>query len=542
MKKAVRWTWLRNVSIAKKLYFIVGTMAVLIIIELLTLWFAIHTLSSVRSFIAAEGLWSKAQKNGVYHLSKYHRTHNEADYIAFTKSMEVPLGDHKARIELYKPNPNLDIVRQGFLEGRIHPDDIDGMIKLVQRFHNVHYINKALGYWGQGDSLIAVLIPLADEMHRQIITGSPSPEKLDELALKIDDINEQLTLLEDNFSFTLEEGSRWLENLLLKILFIVALTVEITGLVLTVLVTRNITRGLNEINRVTDKITKGHLSERVRVFANDEIGQVADSVNRMTEQLIVSNEELEQFAHIASHDLQEPLRKIVMFAGLLEHEAAADISDKGKEHINKITESVTRMQRLIGDVLKFASVGSAMELVRVDMNKIIAGILSEMEVTISKANAKLIVGNIPSVEANITEMEQLFQNLISNALKFSKTDPVIHISAEVISRSMLPDDYRFAMQDRFPGSKKEKIGSEKYCRIFIRDNGIGFDEIYRERIFSAFQRLNSRHAYEGTGIGLAICQKITGKHHGVISAESSPGKGATFIVILPLSQKQFQHG
>jgi len=539
MKKAVRWTWLRNVSIAKKLYFIVGTMAILIIIELLTLWFAIHTLSSVRSFIAAEGLWSKAQKDGVYSLSKYHRTHNEADYLAFKKFMEVPLGDHKARVELYKPNPNLDIVRQGFLEGRIHPDDIDGMIKLVQRFHNVHYINKALGYWGQGDSLIAVLIPLADEMHRQIITGSPSPEKLDELALKIDDINEQLTHLEDNFSFTLEEGSRWLENLLLKILFIVALTVEITGLVLTVLVTRNITRGLNEINRVADKITKGHLSERVRVFANDEIGQVADSVNRMTEQLIVSNEELEQFAHIASHDLQEPLRKIVMFASLLEQDTAAMASDRGKEHIKKITESVGRMQRLIGDVLKFASVGTAIEFVTVDMNKVIAGILSEMEVTISKANAKLVVGNMPSLEANMTEMEQLFQNLISNALKFSKTDPVIHISAEVISRNMLPDDYRFAMQDRFPGSKKEKAGSEKYCRIFIKDNGIGFDEIYRERIFSAFQRLNSRHAYEGTGIGLAICQKITEKHHGVISAESSPGNGATFIVILPLSQKQF---
>src|ERR1700754_616113 len=109
MQKAVRWTWLRNVSIAKKLYFIVGTMAVLIIIELLTLWVAVHTLSSVRSFIAAEGLWSKAQKDGVYSLSKYHRTHKEADYLAFKKFMEVPLGDHKARVELFKPNPDLNI-------------------------------------------------------------------------------------------------------------------------------------------------------------------------------------------------------------------------------------------------------------------------------------------------------------------------------------------------------------------------------------------------------------------------------------------------
>lgn len=540
MKRSSGWTWFRNVSFAKKLYFIVGTMAVLIIIELLTLWFAIHTLSSVRSFIAAEGLWSKAQKNGVFYLSKYQRTHNEADYEAFQRSMEVPLGDHKARVELFKKDPDLSIVRQGFLEGRIHPDDIDGMIKLVRRFNKVRYINKALGIWGQGDSLIAVLIPISEEMQRQISSGTSSPEKLDQLALQIDAINEQLTHLEDNFSFTLGEGSRWLENLILKILFSVALTVEITGLVLTVLVTRNITRGLNEINRVADKITKGHLNERVTVFSNDEIGQVANSVNRMTERLIISNQELENFAHVASHDLQEPMRKIMMFTDLLDQEIRNTSSEKGKEHMKKITESVLRMQRLIGDVLKFATVGSAIEFEQVDLNKIIDGILSEMEVTIANTNAKITVDQIPVVEANTTEMEQLFQNLISNALKFSKKDivPVISITAELIDKNNLEADHRFASHFEFPASKKEKNGPEKFCRIYIRDNGIGFNEIYRERIFNAFQRLHAKHAYEGTGIGLAVCQKIVENHGGMISAESTEGEGATFIITVPVVQKQ----
>jgi two-component system, sensor histidine kinase len=540
MKKTARPTKLRNVSIAKTLYFIVGTMAVLIIIELLTLWFAIHTLSSVRSFIAAEGLWSKAQKNGVLHLTKYQRSHDEKDYQEFRESMKVPLGDHKARVELFKKDPDLDTVRQGFLEGRIHPDDIDGMIKLVQRFHNVHYINKAINYWGQGDSLIAVLIPISEEMHRQISSGSPSHAKLDSLAVQIDDINEQLTLLEDNFSFTLEEGSRWLENLLLKILFTVALTVEITGLVLTVLVTRNITRALNEINRAAEKITKGHLSERVTVFANDEIGQVAKSVNRMTEQLVISNQELENFAYIASHDLQEPLRKIMMFTDLLKHEIQDTTSEKAREHMRKITESVSRMQRLIGDVLKFASVGSAIEFTRIDLNRVITGILSEMEVTISTAKAKVIVDPIPALEVNVTEMEQLFQNLISNSLKFSQTDPVINIYAETLTKDELPADYRFTIENKLTVSRKEKNGDEKFCRISIKDNGIGFDEIYRERIFNAFQRLHAKHAYEGTGIGLAICQKIVENHHGTISAESKQGEGSKFIIILPFSQKPYQ--
>src|SRR6266487_4813927 len=155
MKNFFRWQRLRDISITKKLYFIVGAMAVLIAMELLTLWFAIHTLSSVRAFVGAEGLWSKAQKDAIYHLGKYYRSHDEEDYKAFQKFMAVPLGDHKTRLELLKKNPDMDIARQGFLEGRIHPNDIDGMIKLVRRFYNVSYINKAISIWTEGDSIIA---------------------------------------------------------------------------------------------------------------------------------------------------------------------------------------------------------------------------------------------------------------------------------------------------------------------------------------------------------------------------------------------------
>jgi len=535
MKKTNGWRLFKDTSIAKKLYFIVGAMAILIVIELLTLWFAIHTLSSVRSFIAAESLWSKAQKNGVYHLGKYQRTHDPEDYNAFVRFMAVPLGDHAARIELFKKEPDLDIVRKGFLQGRVHPDDIDGMIKLVRRFNEVSYIHKAIGYWGQGDSLISVLIPKSREIQEEIISGKASAAKLDQLALEIDTIDEQLTHLEDNFSFTLEEGSRWLENLILKILFTVALTVEITGLVLTVLVTRRITRGLNEINKVADKITKGQLDERVTVFSNDEIGQVANSVNRMTEQLIISNQELEQFAYIASHDLQEPLRKIVMYTDLLGQETTHTASEKGNLYMEKITDSALRMQRLIRDVLQFAAVSSTIEFVPVNLNKIIAGILSDMEIAISNAHATVTVSNIPGIVANVTQMEQLFQNLISNALKFSNSKPVISISAAVIDKKDLPADVK--LNSTFSNSNNGPGITERFCRISVSDNGIGFDETYRSRIFNAFQRLHGKHVYEGTGIGLAICKKIVENHQGVIYAESSPGKGSTFTIILPLQQR-----
>jgi signal transduction histidine kinase len=535
MTKASGRTRFKDISIAKKLYMIVGAMAILIITELLVLWFSIHTLSSIRAFIGAEGLWSKAQKDAVYQLGKYHRTHNEADYNAFKNLLAVPLGDHKARMELLKKDPDLSIVRQGFLEGRIHPDDIDGMIKTVIRFHKNIYISKALGYWAKGDSLVSVLIPIAEEMHLQIISASPSHEKLEELALKTGDINDQLTQLEDNFSFALSEGARWMENLILKILFIVALTVEITGLVLTVMVSRSITRGLNEINKAANRITKGELDERAIVFSNDEIGQVATSVNRMAEQLIISNQKLESFAYVASHDLQEPLRKVMVFTDILQQEVGTGISEKGKLYMERITESVSRMQRLIENILQFAGVNSQTEFSKVYLNQVMSRLLADLEITIAKTNATITIDPLPEIEANETQMQQLFQNLVSNALKFSTVDPQINISAKIIGKAGMPDEYIQAM------TEKEIDIPEKFIRLYVKDNGIGFDEIYVDKIFTEFQQLNGKHTYEGHGIGLAICHKIAENHHGTISAKSIPGKGSTFIVTLPFSQNGSTH-
>ena len=521
----------RNISIAKKLYFIVGAMAILIITELLVLWFSIHTLSSVRAFIAAEGLWSKAQKDAVSQLGKYHRTQKEEDYDAFRKLLTVPLGDHKARMELSKGKPNLDTVREGFLEGRVHPDDIEGMIKLVTRFNKTSYISKAVGYWSQGDSLMAVFVPTAAEMHLQISSGGNSKEKLDQLNLQVGNLNEQLTHVEDNFSFTLGEGARWLENLILKILFSVALTVEITGLVFTVLVTRNITRGLNAINKATNRITKGHFDERATVFSNDEIGQVATSVNSMAEQLIISNRELENFAHIASHDLREPLRKIMIFTDLLKQESVDVVSEKAKLHMQKIKESALGMQLLIKDILQFAALSGVTEYKTIKLDHVITHVLSEMEVSIAGVNAKITVTAMPSIEANATQMHQLFQNLLSNALKFSEVDPVISISSEIIHKPDLPVSFLNKLE------ATENGAPDNFCKISVKDNGIGFDEIYADKIFTLFQRLHGKKEYEGTGIGLAICQKIVENHHGIIYSKSTPGQGSTFIITLPFFQK-----
>jgi len=215
-KKFSRLTFLQKVPIATKLYFTVGIMAVLIAMELFTLFFAINTLSAVRAYVGGEGLWSKAQKDALYQLQRYDRTHDEGAYNLFLEHMKVPFGDHKARLELLKKQPDLNIVREGFLEGRIHPDDLDGVIKLFRRFSNVSYISKAIGLWTAADSVIySELLPRAEQLHKEIATGIATKESTDKILDEVVVINRNLTKLEDDFSYTLGERSRWLDYLIL---------------------------------------------------------------------------------------------------------------------------------------------------------------------------------------------------------------------------------------------------------------------------------------------------------------------------------------
>jgi signal transduction histidine kinase len=503
-------------------------MALLIVIELLTLWFAIHTLSSVRALVGAEGLWSKAQKDAVYQLGKYHRTHDEADYKAFQKFMSVPLGDHKTRMELLKANPDLEIARQGFLEGRIHSNDIDGMINLLRRFHNVTYIKKAIGYWTEGDSLISELIPLGEKLYHEISSASPSTEKLDALISAIDPLNERLTVMEDNFSYTLGEGSRWLENIILKILFAVALTVEVTGLILTISVSRGITKGLNEINRATTKIANGDLSDRATVFSKDEIGRVAAAVNQMTEQLVLSNKELEQFAFIASHDLQEPLRKIQTFADLiLEHQN--ELSDNAKNYFNRIQLAAQRMKVLIQNILDYSRTNNTeRKFENTDLNTIVDEVKNELTEIIVEKKAVIEAVNLAEVYTNLSLFRQVMSNLILNALKFSRPGVAPHITI----KSEMVDGVQ--LQKMMTGLLQGKsLQVKMYCHISVCDNGIGFDSQYKDKIFEVFQRLHTKEIHTGTGIGLAIVKKIIDHHNGVIIASGEIDKGACFDIYIP---------
>lgn len=234
-----------------------------------------------------------------------------------------------------------------------------------------------------------------------------------------------------------------------------------------------------------------------------------------------ANRELDRFAFMASHDLQEPLRKIRMFSDLVFTRNEKLLPPAGKEHLLKIQKAAARMQTLIQDILMFSRISTVKEpFSRVDLNVLFNELLADMSELIQKKNAEFIVDKLPSIRCNARLMTLLFCNILSNSLKYvhKGVAPVIRITFEISNTK----------------SGKMSSPSEKHCRIFIEDNGIGFDQQYAEQIFGMFKRLHHHTEFEGTGIGLTLCKKIAEVHNGTISARSKLGKGSTFIVSVPV--------
>lgn len=259
----------------------------------------------------------------------------------------------------------------------------------------------------------------------------------------------------------------------------------------------------------------------VQKHTQQQLEDKNEQLKQINHALEVSNHDLQQFASIASHDLQEPLRKIQMFSNLLkdkknEYESA--------RYLEKIISSSKRMKVLIIDILNYSKLSASNHsFTSVNLNELIAEILEDFEILIEEKHAVINTTHLPLITGNRGQIRQVFQNIISNALKFSKDDtsPVIDITCKILKEKSFD-------------SAEDPEGS--FYAFSIKDNGIGFDDQYSNNIFSLFERLHSKDIYEGTGIGLAITKKIIEKHNGLITARSHEGNGAEFIIILPVNQ------
>lgn len=249
-----------------------------------------------------------------------------------------------------------------------------------------------------------------------------------------------------------------------------------------------------------------------------------DKLAAYTRELEIQNSELEQFAFVASHDLQEPLRKILTFAGLIQDRFSD--TEFRERYFAKLSASAKRMSELIKSLLNYSRLsqekeGSVSE--KIDLNKVLDEVKEDLELLIEEKQATIINDQLPSIKGNAPQLSQLFSNLISNSLKFTKDKPGITIKYKQVTAPLPADETAAQSQQQF------------HC-ITLQDNGIGFEQKFSKAIFSMFQRLHGRQDYAGTGIGLALCKKIVENHDGFITAHSGPGQGATFKIYLPCEE------
>jgi PAS domain S-box-containing protein len=238
-----------------------------------------------------------------------------------------------------------------------------------------------------------------------------------------------------------------------------------------------------------------------------------------------SNSELEQFAYVASHALQEPLRKIQAFGDRLSIKSGSTLSVESRQYLERMLDAASRSQKLINDLLSLSRIATkGQPFVPVNLAEVAREVVFDLEARIEQTGGHVEIGDLPTIEADLLQMSQLLLNLIVNGLKFHKADekPVVKVHSEIVMET---------------GVTAGKIENIALCKIFVEDNGIGFDEKYLPRIFQPFQRLNSSGEFEGTGIGLSVCRAIAERHRGSITAKSQPEHGATFIVTLPVHQK-----
>jgi signal transduction histidine kinase len=513
--------WWRNLSVAKKLYSVVGLMAILIATELFTLLFAMRTLSSVRAFVAGEGLWTKAQKNAFQSLYQYALSGDEKFYLAFNSDLKITEGDHLARLALMKNPVDHEAARQGFLDGGNHPGDVEGMINLLVRFNKISFIHDAIVAWSKADGLLSDLKQEARRMRRSIRKVGPDSQQVRALLADVANTNRDLTALEIDFSSALGAGSRWLERLLMTILVITVFSVESTGVFLTIRFSRSLRKSLKEIKAAAEAVEKGDFSVCAPVTSEDELGQLAEVINKMTEALDakvkIRTQELaealnvrEEFLSIASHELKTPLTSLKLELQLAKRHINNLNPQKMAELLDSCLNQTDVLNEFITDLLDDSRIrGSQLSLSRqpIDLSATVAGVVDRLSQQLANANIQTEL----QLENNLIgrwdghRIEQVIANLVSNAIKYAP-----HAFLRVQTKKL---------KDR--------------AQIVVQDTGAGIQLDKPDQIFQRFTRGKNKNNIGGLGLGLYIVKRIVEAHNGSISVRSKPEEGAEFLIELP---------
>lgn len=526
---------LRPPSMVNSLILIMLVNLVVIVILGAVGFYSFKISKSARSYTNMEGIWSRAEKAAVISLLRYAQTGDEAAFNDFSRHIEVTLGDKSAHEELKKQHPDLEVARSGLEQGLNRPDEIDDLIWL-HRFQHTGYGERIIDLWDQQDRYIDRLFELAQEVRGARRQTPVDPLIMEALITQAHSLDHDLTILETEFSDSLGEATRDLNSFIFFGLLSSGLTFFLFVMALSSLLALRLRSGITKLKNGAKRLADGDYQARVTIRQRNELGELADDFNwmarrledaigevraseeilrqsqadlrRYSKELKRSNEDLEQFAYVVSHDLQEPIRTVSKFSELLAKRYRSQLDEKANELITFIIDDTDRMQKLINDLLAYSRVTTmGREFEPVDSGTVLKQVTHILERPIEESGAVITATDLPVIKADETQLGQLLQNLLANAIKFRGEEPPrVYIEARE-----QPDAWLFS----------------------VKDEGIGIAPADHERIFQVFQRMHPRGEYPGTGIGLAICKRIVERHGGDIWVESEEGKGATFFFTIP---------
>ncbi len=531
--------WFRDLRVSRKLLVAILVHLLHAGVLLAVTAYGMQALSASRAYVEGEGLWSKAEKEATLELLQYIEDGNETDYADFWAQINVTLGDHAARLELNKPNPDYGVVARGFVQGRIHPDDVDNLAWLYRTFGWEPHIASAIRVWTLADEKIVVLIGLAEQIHQARLPPEDT-QRLQTLRLQVRATDDELTALEDEFSRTLGDGARWLTGVV--VLGTLGLTVVFVGgaLVVSLLVARHVTRSLTALRTGTQRVAGGELGFTIDAEAADEVGMAARAFNEMSQKLAAAAREGEhrekalavakeraenadeaksRFLATMSHEMRTPLNAVIGVGDLLVH---TPLSPDQAELVASVQASGMHLLSVVNDILDYSKLEAGRlvpESMPVDLPSIAE---AAVDLVASQAAAKgleLVCRCDPSMPAAVRSdshrIRQILVNLLSNAVKFTAQGQVV-----------------------VQGRSEAKGNGLVEVRFVVEDSGAGIAPDVLPRLFQPFVQGDTsltRH-HEGTGLGLAISRSLARLLGGDIEPESVVGKGSrfTFRFVAPL--------
>ncbi len=500
---------LLDLPIRRKLSCVVAVMAIDLAAVIAIGVFGMWALSSLRAYVGGESLWAKAQKNAIYSLSSYALSRDEKDWRAYEEHLKIPLGDRKARLELEKPRPDLRVSDAGFIEGGNHPEDARAMAHLFLRFQRVGYIRRAISLWREADTEIDALQAEAAELRRLVSAGSLSNREARRRLERIDAVNERLTRIESDFSYTLGEASRWARRVLFWTMAIGSLLFGGLGLLVALLVSASIADGVSALAEGAARAGAGDLAHRVRVETRDEIGLLADSFNRMSDGLAKLDRLKNDFIATASHELRTPLTLAMAPLESLLAGDAGDIPPAQRSLLEVAHNNAVRQLQLVNGLLDF----SRLEAGRVEVKR---------EPLDAAALTKSIVDDFrPLARGKGLELET----------RADIPSPVVGLDRYLYERivfNLVPNAVKFTPRGGSVRVVLDQAGDR--LRLAVTDTGVGIAKEDQGTLFRKFRQIDSSSTrrFEGTGLGLALVREFSRLLGGDASLRSAPGLGSEF--------------